>query len=78
VPFTPGGDTPAAPPPPAADRLTYRLPDVARLTGLSLTTAQRLVTEGKLPAVRAGRAVLVRRGELDDFINGLPRAARNR
>jgi excisionase family DNA binding protein len=57
---------------PSADRLAYRLPDVARLTGLSLTTVQRLVAEGHLPAVRVGRAVLVRRQDLEDFVAGLP------
>jgi excisionase family DNA binding protein len=61
---------PERPQPP--ERLTYRLPDVAWLTGLSLTAVQRLVGDGRLPAVKVGRAVLVRREDLQEFTDGLP------
>lgn len=55
-----------------------RLPEALKLTGHSRTSFLDLVREGEIPApVRIGkRAVAWRRGELLDWVNGLPRAER--
>lgn len=41
---------------------------VARLVGVSERSVRRLITGGELPAVRIGRRVGVRQGDLEAFL----------
>ncbi len=47
-------------------------PEAARLLGLSKTTVVRLVAAGRLPAVRVGHSVRIRRAAIEQFALGDP------
>ncbi|GJM15986.1 MAG: hypothetical protein DHS20C13_13130 [Thermodesulfobacteriota bacterium] len=49
-------------------KLSYTLPEVARLTGLSLSYVYRLSAEGKLPISKIGSRALVLRSELEKYL----------
>ncbi len=57
----------------AADRhdepLLLRAEDVGRLTNLGRSTIFALLASGELPAVRVGRAVRIRRRDLEAWID---------
>lgn len=44
-------------------------PAAARRLGIYLTTLYRLIDEGDLPAYKFGRAIRIRRADLDDFLD---------
>ena len=48
--------------------LLLRAEEVARLTSLGRSTIFNLLASGELPAVRIGRAVRVRRSDLESWI----------
>lgn len=52
----------------ATKPVAYRIPTVAQLTGLSERYLYELAQNGRLPCVRVGRSVLVRRDDLDQFL----------
>lgn len=50
------------------ERLALRVPEVAELLGTPQRTIYRWIAEGRLPAVRVVRVVLVPRKALDEWI----------
>ena len=46
---------------PESDRLLLRIPEVARLLSVGTSVTYQLVSEGKIPSMRIGHAVLVPR-----------------
>jgi len=50
------------------DKLSYTLPEAAKVTGLSLSYLYRLSAEGKLPVSKVGSRALILRSELEDFL----------
>lgn len=50
------------------DKIAYSLPEVASLTGLSLSYLYRLSSEGKLPISKIGSRALILRTELEEFL----------
>jgi excisionase family DNA binding protein len=52
------------------DQLLLRIdPDVTRLTKLGRSTIYREIAAGRLPALRVGRAVRVRRVDVEDWLD---------
>ena len=51
--------------------MLLRLPEAARLLGLSLTSVRELVARRELPCVRIGTSVRIRRDELTAWVAGL-------
>lgn len=52
--------------------------DAARALGVSLSTLERLIRAGRLPAVKVGAATRIRQSDLDAFVSGLgPRSFRD-
>ena len=51
--------------------MLLRLPEAARLLGLSLTSVRELVARRELPCVRIGASVRIRRDELTAWVAGL-------
>ncbi len=49
--------------------LLLRVNEVARLLGVSRSTAYAIVATGELPSVRLGRAVRVRRTDLEAWLS---------
>ncbi|BDG59623.1 helix-turn-helix transcriptional regulator [Caldinitratiruptor microaerophilus] len=52
----------------ATERRLVRVPEGARITGLSVATMYRLIASGKLPVVRIGRAARIDIRDLEAFI----------
>ena len=50
------------------NKFVYTLPEVAKVTGLSLSYIYRLSAEGKLPISKVGSRALILRSELEDFL----------
>ena len=57
----------------AAERLLYRIPDVAELLGCSETAARRMIERGHIPARRLGRRIVVLPDELEQYLKSLPK-----
>lgn len=53
---------------PLSDRLLLKVPEAVAVTGYSRPFIYRLIEEGRLPSVRVGRSVRVRREDLERFI----------
>jgi excisionase family DNA binding protein len=54
--------------PPADDRRTYTVTEVAALVGISRSTAYECVRRGEIPSRRFGRRIVVLRHELDHVL----------
>jgi excisionase family DNA binding protein len=54
----------------SAEALAFRMADVARVSGISLSTVKRLVKRRELPSLRVGKIRLVRRRDLEIFLEG--------
>jgi excisionase family DNA binding protein len=54
------------------ERLTYRVPDLARLLGCSELAARRMVDRGQVPARRWGRRIVILADELHARLQELP------
>jgi excisionase family DNA binding protein len=52
----------------SAEALAFRMADVARVTGLSISSVKRLVQRRELPSLRIGKCRLVRRRDLEKFL----------
>jgi len=57
------------------DKLAYTLPEVASLTGLSLSYVYRLSAENKLPVSKIGARALVLRSELEKYLRANSRGS---
>jgi excisionase family DNA binding protein len=68
-PRTPGTETQSSHPPVPSRRLVS-LSEAARILGVSLGTARRLVQSGRVPVVRLSRRLLVDLRDLDTLIAG--------
>ena len=53
--------------------LVYQLADVARLLGCKVVAARRLLQQGVIPSRRLGRKFIVLTGELEAYLQALPR-----
>lgn len=53
------------------DRLTYRLDEVIRLTGLSRATLYRLAARNELPFIKVCGRTLVARADLEAMVDRL-------
>lgn len=56
------------------ERLAYRLDEAARTTGISRSKLYEERQAGRLTFVKAGHLTLIRREELERFLNSLPPA----
>lgn len=56
----------------------YRIREVVKLTGLSRSTIYKQIKDGRLSAVKQGRATLVTADELNDYVKLLKREARSK
>jgi len=54
---------------PAVERLLFSVPEAAVSLSISRATAWKLVSDGRLAAIKIGGRTLVRREALDAFIN---------
>ena len=52
------------------ERQTLDLPDACRVLGLGETTGRKLVREGRLPIIRAGRRVLIAKATIAAILRG--------
>lgn len=55
-----------------AERIAYRMPEVAEQLSISERTVRRLIKQGDLPAVRAGSATLIRVDDLKAYVASMP------
>ena len=53
-------------------QLTYSVPEVADLLGISRTSAYEAVRRGDIPALAFGRRIVVTRSVLEDLLGPLP------
>ncbi|GJD66570.1 helix-turn-helix domain-containing protein [Methylobacterium frigidaeris] len=56
----------------APERLTYRVEEVAEIMGVSQTTVWMWIREGSLAARKVSRIRLIRRVDLEAFIDAMP------
>ena len=52
--------------------IACRVDDAALAMGVSESTVWKLIRAGDLPAKRMGRATVIRRRDLHNYVNGLP------
>ena len=70
-----GASASMGPAPPDAP-LLLRIPEAARLVGVSRSTMYQLIGSGEVPVVRLGRSVRVLRAKLEVFVYGADGAIR--
>jgi excisionase family DNA binding protein len=58
-------------PPPILTRLTYSIEEAAAAMGLSSRSVYRLVWSGELRGLRAGRRVLIRLADIEEYLGSL-------
>jgi excisionase family DNA binding protein len=51
-----------------SEALAFRVPDVAKVSGISVSTVKRLIKTRQLPSLRVGKCRLVRRRDLEKFL----------
>ncbi len=54
---------------PLTDRLLLKVPEAANVTGYAASFLWKLIADGRLPAVRVGRSVRIRRDDLEAFLD---------
>lgn len=54
------------------DKLSFTIPEACQATGLGRTMIYRLIQEGKLRALKAGRRTLIAAHDLAALIDSLP------
>ncbi len=52
--------------------MVFRIPDLARVLGITEIAARRMVERGEIPARRWGSRIIVLREELEEHIRRLP------
>ena len=55
---------------PNTERLSFRLAEIASMTGLSLPNLRKKAKDGELKTRKIGRAVIVLSEDLDRFLQG--------
>jgi excisionase family DNA binding protein len=58
-------------------KLTYSVPEVAGLLGISRTSAYEAVRRGEIPALTFGRRILVTRAAIEDLLGPIPDDSRD-
>jgi excisionase family DNA binding protein len=58
-------------------RLTYTVPEVAELLGISRSTAYECVRRGEIPALTLGRRVVIAKAAIDTLLNVAPTSIAN-
>jgi excisionase family DNA binding protein len=53
-------------------RLTYTVPEVAELLGISRSSAYECVRRGEIPALTLGRRVVIAKATIDTMLNVTP------
>ncbi len=56
----------------AADRISYRVDEAAKLIGVSSEKVWEWISDGRLPARKLDRIRLIRRVDLEAFIDAMP------
>ena len=56
-------------------KLTYTVPEVAVLLGISRTTAYECVRRGEIPSLTLGRRILITHAQLEQLLGPLPTAS---
>ncbi len=51
------------------DRLTLTVEEAGKMLGISRATAYQLANQGKLPAIRLGRRLLISKAGLERMVN---------
>lgn len=59
---------------PVSERLALRIPEASVLSGLSRSTLYKVMVEGKLKSIKAGKRRLILRADLEEFLKNLPSA----
>lgn len=59
-------------PVPLDERLTLRIAEVVKISGLSRSTIYNLIKSGRLPTMKVGTCRLVRRDDLVDLLGKAP------
>jgi len=59
-------------PPPSEGRMAYSVEEAANVIGIGRTLAWSLVRSGELPSVRVAGRVLVRRRQLEEWLDTMP------
>lgn len=54
------------------EKLAYTVSQAAEATGISETNLRQFMYDGKLPAVRNGRTIILRKSDLEEMLNNLP------
>lgn len=54
-------------------RLAYSVPEVAEMLGLGTTSIYELLREQKLIGVKNGRRTLIRKSDLENYLENLPK-----
>lgn len=57
-------------------KLAYTIPEIAKLTGLSVSYLYRLSSEGELPVSKIGSRVLILHDELERWLKSQVRSAK--
>ena len=57
---------------PSSERLALRIAEAAAITGLSRSTLYKLMGEGKLRSVKAGKRRLIMQADLESCLASLP------
>ena len=55
--------------------LAYRPKDIATMLGISRSTVYQLIADGRLPARKLGAATVIRRCDLEAFLDAAPFSA---
>ncbi len=53
-------------------KLTFTVPEAARLLGISRTSAYECVRRGEIPSLTLGRRVVIARHQLEQLLGPLP------
>jgi excisionase family DNA binding protein len=55
-------------------RITLTIADACELLSLGRTTFYKLIKDHKIPAIKCGRRTLIRRTDIENLLNSLPRS----
>jgi len=72
IPVAPKPEPLPQPPAPLSDRYALSPEDAARYVGLSESVVRRAIRRGELPIRKAGARTLIRRTDLEAWVDALP------
>lgn len=59
-------------PMPSPDKIGLTLDEVCGVSGIGMTSVRELIASGQLPARQIGKRLIIRRQDVDEFLQGLP------